>query len=409
VRFAGVKGCDEMPRQNSNGRPPQARRPIAYRSTARPRRVQAGATPEHDDAVRYGLRVAAGYAWRLIVIGIAVFFVFVALGRIQLVVGGVFVALLITALLRPLADRLARHLPRGLAVAIALIQAIIVVGGLLLLVASSAIGQFSTLARQFGSGLADIDRALSGPPLNLPTGELPRLIAQGTAWLTTNQGAVADRALGGVGTIAELFAGFTLAVFCSIFFLHSGDRMWAWFVDQMPHDRPRWNRAAGAAWMAFAGYARGIVIVAGTNAVLVCAVLLLLRVPLAFPLALLVLIAGFIPLIGAPIALTVATVVALAGRGPIAAAVILALIVIIGQFEGHVLQPLVMSRAVNLHPVVVAVSVASGTLLAGIMGAVIAVPLVAVTWAAFTQLRRQAAVPAPREPSWPDPTRALPS
>lgn len=379
-----------MPRQHSHGRPAHSRRATVRRSTAP---VGPGsaltATAPHDDAVRYGLRVAAGYAWRLIIVGIAVYFVFLALGRIQLVAGAVFVALLITALLRPLTDRLARRLPRGVAVAIALIQAIVVVGGVLVLVASSTIGQFTTLAAQFGSGLSDIDRGLSGPPLNLPTGELPRLIAQGTAWLSVNQGAVADRALGGAGTIAELFAGFTLAVFCSIFFLHSGESMWRWFLDQIPHDRPRWDRAADAAWTTFAGYARGIVVIAGTNAVLVCLVLLLLRVPLAFPLALLVLIAGFIPLVGAPIALTVATVVALAGRGPVAAAVVLALIVIIGQFEGHVLQPLVMSRAVNVHPVVVAVSVASGTVLAGVMGAVVAVPLVASSGRHSRKLRRQ--------------------
>jgi predicted PurR-regulated permease PerM len=334
--------------------------------------------------------------------------VFLALGRIQLVAGAVFVALLITALLRPLTDRLARRLPRGVAGAIALIQAVVVVGGVIALVASSAIGQFASLAAQFGSGLADIDRALSGPPLNFPTGELPRLIAEATAWLAINQGAVADRALGGAGTVAELFAGFMLAVFCSIFFLHSGERMWRWFLDQIPHDRARWDRATAAAWTAFAGYARGVVVVAGTNAVLVCLVLLLLHVPLAFPLALLVLIAGFIPLIGAPIALTVATVVALAGRGPVTAAVVLALIVVIGQFEGHVLQPLVMSRAVHLHPAVVAVSVASGTVLAGIMGAVIAVPLVAVFWATFAQLRRQTTASAPHCRDLSHPTRAVP-
>lgn len=193
------------------------------------------------------------------------------------------------------------------------------VGGVLALVASSAVGQFATLANQFGSGLSDIDRALSGRPLHLPTGELPRLIAQITAWLSTNQGAVADRALGGAGIVVELFAGFTLAVFCSIFFLHSGELLWAWILDQVPHDRTRWDRAADAAWTTFAGYARGVVVVAGTNAVLVCIVLLVLRVPLAFPLGLLVLIGGFIPLIGAPIALTAATVVALAGREPLAA------------------------------------------------------------------------------------------
>jgi predicted PurR-regulated permease PerM len=134
-------------------------------------------------------------------------------------------------------------------------------------------------------------------------------------------------------------------------------------------------------------------------------------VPLALPLTLLVLLGAFIPLIGAPIALWIATLVALAGRGPLTALAVLVLIVVIGQIEGHVLHPVIMSRAVKLHPVVVAVSVASGTVLAGIIGAVVAVPMVAVAWATFAQLRATAdddvapdpRAPDPREPDPPPP------
>ena len=130
-----------------------------------------------------------------------------------------------------------------------------------------------------------------------------------------------------------------------------------------------------------------MVIIAATNAALVCVALLLLRVPLALPLALLVFFAAFIPLIGSPIALAVATLVALAGRGPLIAVLVLVLIVVIGQIEGNLLHPMVMSRAVNLHPLAVALSVASGTVLAGVIGAVVAVPLVAVAWTIWTALK----------------------
>ena len=126
---------------------------------------------------------------------------------------------------------------------------------------------------------------------------------------------------------------------------------------------------------------------AATNAALVCVALLVLRVPLALPLSLLVFFATFLPIIGAPLALAVATVVALAGRGPLIAVFVLVLIVVIGQFESHVLQPLVMSRAVAIHPVVVVLSVACGTVLAGIIGAIVAVPLVSVAWAVRRALR----------------------
>ncbi|PZH14569.1 AI-2E family transporter, partial [Streptomyces sp. NTH33] len=128
-------------------------------------------------------------------------------------------------------------------------------------------------------------------------------------------------------------------------------------------------------------------IVAATNAVLVGAALLVLRVPLALPLMLLEFFATFVPLVGSPVALGVATVVALAGRGPLIALAVLALIVVIGQIEGHLLHPLVMSWAVRLHPLVVAVSVIAGSIVGGILGAVVAVPFVSVVWAVLRALR----------------------
>jgi predicted PurR-regulated permease PerM len=275
-------------------------------------------------------------------------------------------------------------------------------------VATSAVGQFGRLIGQFATGIREIDALLSGPPLRLPAGQLNRLSGQALGWLAENRGEVAARAANEAGVVAELFTGLALAVFCSLFFLHSGERMWGWVLGQLPVRRPRWDAAARAGWTAFAGYTRGVVFVAVSNATLVGITLGLLRVPLALPLSLLVLMGAFIPLIGAPIALAFATLVALAGRGPLTALAVLVLIVVIGQIEGHVLHPMIMSRAVKLHPVVVAVSVASGTVLAGIIGAVVAVPMVAVAWATFAQLRvtnpdARAPDPAAPEPRPPDP------
>lgn len=181
---------------------------------------------------------------------------------------------------------------------------------------------------------------------------------------------------------------FVLALFCSVFFIHSGDRQWNWFCDQLPPKaRTRVVNAGGAAWRTFTGYTHGIILVAGTNAVFVGLALFALGVPLALPLALLEFFAAFVPLIGSPIALAIAAVVALAAKGPIVAAVVLVLIVVIGQIEGHLLHPLVMSWAVRLHPVVVALSVIGGAIAAGVLGAVVAVPLVSVLWAVRQALR----------------------
>lgn len=163
--------------------------------------------------------------------------------------------------------------------------------------------------------------------------------------------------------------------------------MWVWFLNQLPaRGRSSWLVAGEAGWSTFSGYTRGTVIIAITDGLLAFVLLSILGVPLAAPLAVLVLIGAFIPLIGAPAAMVIAMIVALAANGVIQAAVVGIGIALIGQFEGHVLQPLVMGKQVSLHPVVVALAVTGGTLSAGILGAVIAVPLVSVAWAVYSRL-----------------------
>jgi predicted PurR-regulated permease PerM len=340
-----------------------------------------------DNAVHHSLRLGAAYAWRLIVVAVAVYLVFAVLAKLTLVAVAVFVGLVITALLRPLVDIFARALPRGLAVAVALLLSIFALGGVFTFVANSVAGQSAKLTAQFTHGLTEIEQSLAGAPFHLRAVDLTQLGQQLRDWVTQNGGSLAGQALGGAGVAIEVLSGLVLAVFCSVFFLASGGRIWAWLLAQAGSGGRRWDGPARAGWATFAGYTRGVVIIAATNAVLVCVALLILRVPLALPLALLTFFAAFIPLIGSPIALFVATLVALAARGPLIALLVLGLIVVIGQIEGHLLHPMVMSRAVNLHPLAVALAVASGTVLAGVIGAVVAVPLVAVTWTVWGAVR----------------------
>jgi predicted PurR-regulated permease PerM len=341
-----------------------------------------------DLEVRYGLRVAASYAWRFIVVAIAVYAIFIVLGRIKFVGVALFVGLVISALLRPVADRLNSFLPRGLAVAVAMLLGVALVAGVFTFIISSVAGQSAALTAQFSDGVTEIEHWLQNGPLHMSSAQLSSAADQARSWLSEHQGTLVGQAVGQAGVAVEVLTGMALAIFCAIFFIGGGDRMWTWFLGQVPHTvRVELDRAGRAGWGTFAGYTRGIVIVAASNATLVCVALLILRVPLALPLSLLVFFATFLPVIGAPLALAVATVVALAGRSPIIALCVLVLIVVIGQFEGHVLQPLVMSRAVAIHPVVVVVSVACGTVLAGIIGAVVAVPLVSVAWAVRQTLR----------------------
>jgi predicted PurR-regulated permease PerM len=338
------------------------------------------------------LRTAAAYAWRLIAVGVVVRVAFSVLGQFHRIAVAVFLGLVIAAVLRPVAGLLARFLPRPLAVAVALVGGILLVLGALALVGETVADQRSGLAREFVAGIDRIERRLEEPPFRLPADAFADLQSRIGSLLSDHRSTVISTALSGASRLLEVLTVLALAVFCAVFFTHSGERQWQWLCDQLPAGaRERVTVAGRAAWRTFTGYTHGILLVAGTNAVLVGVALFALGVPLAVPLALLEFVAAFIPLIGSPIALAVAAVVALATKGPLIALVVVALIVVIGQIEGHVLHPLVMSWAVRLHPVVVALAVVGGAVAAGVIGAVVAVPLVAVVWAVCQALRDRSA------------------
>ncbi|WWR52604.1 AI-2E family transporter [Streptomyces sp. SCSIO 30461] len=357
--------------------------------TARRPVRQARPVPGGEPPVAPALRTAAAYCWRLLAIGIVVYAVFSVLGRFHELTVAVFLGLVGTAALRPATDLLARVLPRPLAVALTLIGSVIVVFGILALVGETIAGEWGSLQHELGAGIGRIQHWLEQSPLALDPDALTDVQARIKGFLSEHRSALAGRALSGAGQLVEVLTTLALGLFCAVFFLHSGDRQWAWFCVQLPLSvRDRVALAGRAAWRTFTGYTHGIVLVAATNAVLVGVALHLIGVPLAVPLALLVFFAAFIPLIGSPIALTVAALVALAANGPITAAVVVGLIVVIGQIEGHVLHPIVMSWAVRLHPLVVALTVVGGAIAAGVIGAIVAVPLVSVLWAVRQALHR---------------------
>ncbi|WP_327256846.1 AI-2E family transporter [Streptomyces sp. NBC_01244] len=353
-----------------------------------PARAGSPAAARTATPVAPALRTAAGYAWRLLVVGAAAYAVFAVLGRFHEIALALFLGLVAAAMLRPPAGLLARVMPRGLAVACSLIGSLILVLGALALVGEAVAGEWPALVSEFRVGLERIQNWLQGPPLRLDAHALSDAQSKIGDYLSSHRSTLLSTALSGAGRVVAVFTVLALALFCSVFFIHSGDRHWSWFCGQLPVGvRDRVAVAGRAAWRTFTGYTHGIVLVAATNAVLVGIALYLLGVPLAVPLALLEFAAAFVPLIGSPVALGVAAVVALATKGPLVAALVVALIVVIGQIEGHLLHPLVMSWAVRLHPMVVALSVVAGAIAAGIVGAVVAVPLVSVAWAVHQSLR----------------------
>ncbi|MFI2370747.1 AI-2E family transporter [Streptomyces sp. NPDC018833] len=358
------------------------------RSPDRHERPSGAPSTAEGPRVPDSLRTAAAYAWRFLVVAAAVYGVFALLGRFHEIAVAVFLGLVVTAVLRPVADLAARFLPRPLAVAGSLLCSIGLVLGVFVLVGEVVAGERTTLVREFRIGIERIENWLEQPPFRIAPEALTDIQSRIGQLLSSHRSTVVSEALSGAGRLVEVLTVLALALFCSVFFVHSGDRQWGWFCGQLPPaTRERVTVAGRAAWRTFTGYTHGILLVAATNAILVGIALFAIGVPLALPLALLEFFAAFIPLVGSPIALAVAAVVALASEGPLIAAVVVALIVVIGQIEGQLLHPIVMSWAVRLHPVVVALSVVGGAVAAGVVGAVTAVPLVAVVWSVRQALR----------------------
>ena len=344
----------------------------------------------HEPTAPYWLQSLAGVAWRLLVVVAAIALVFYATSRVQLLFIAVFIALVFTAVLRPVVELMSRFMPRGLATALSILLGFLVLVGLLTYVGISVAGQWVDLSNQFGSGIEDLKNLLihGALPFAITNDQINQWITDGQTWLQTHSGQLASQAAAGAGSVVEVFTALALATFCTVFFLARGAEMWTWFLNQLPaRAREIWKTAAGAGWDTFSGYTRGTVIIAVTDSMLAFILLSIIGVPLAAPLAVLVLIGAFIPLVGAPAAMVVAMIAALAANGPVQAAIVGIGIALIGQFEGHVLQPLVMGKQVSLHPVAIALTITAGTITAGILGAVIAVPLVAVAWAIFSRLR----------------------
>lgn len=327
------------------------------------------------------LRIAAAYGWRVIVLCAVVYVLVMLLAQLQLVLAALFIGLVVAALLSPWVRVLESIMPRPLAVGLGFLSLVAVFVGVAAFITQSVAGEWGPLTEQFRTGVGSIQVALSQPPFNFSESDLVQGYDNARNWIGENRGQLATNVLGGFGTLVEGFAVLALGMFSAVCFLSNGSGIWSWMIGAVP--KSSFSRVDGSgqvAWRAFSGYTRGIIIVAFTNAVFVCILLLILGVPLALPLSILVFFGTFIPLVGAPIAMLVAVVVALAAKGPIIALVVLVGIALIGQFEGHVLHPLVMSKAVNLHPLAVALAVASGTLLAGLLGAVLAVPVISVLY-----------------------------
>jgi len=339
-----------------------------------------------DDArVPQGLRTAGAWSWRLLLIAAVAAVVIWLVIQFKLIVIPLLISILLAALLVPFSSFLQRHRwPRWLAITASMLGALALVGGLVTLVVFQIRGGWSELVTATLRAVDDIGGWLAGPPFNLELDDLRQTILDWWAEFSHDTSTIWSGALSVGTTTGHVLAGLLLTLFATLFLLIDGPRIWRWFLALFPsRARERTDLAARAGWTTLTSFARIQIFVAAVDAVGIALGAWILGLfyggfPLVIPIAVVVFLASFIPIVGALFSGALAVFVALVYLGPIPAVIMLAIVLLVQQIEGHVLQPLVMGTAVKVHPLAVVFAVAAGTLIGGIPGALFAVPLVAV-------------------------------
>jgi len=316
-------------------------------------------------------------------------------GRLMIVVVPVAVALLLTALFAPGVGLLVRRgVPRGLATLLVLLGGLLTVGALVYFMVRALVTGLPDLGSQLDESYTQLRTWLTS--LGLSGEQLDGMLEDGKAWFTSHQSDLAAGALGALSTAVAAVAGLALVIFVLIFFLHGGERMWRSVVSPLPsHVRPKVFEAGRRAFTDLTAFVRATLLVAVIDAVGIGIGLWVTGVPLVLPLSALVFFGAFVPIIGAFVSGLVAVLVALVAQGPLVALIVIGVVVLVQQLEGNVFEPLLVSKTVRLHPVAVILSVAVGVELAGVVGALFAVPVLAVVRAVYLSLRE----PAEEKPS----------
>lgn len=334
----------------------------------------------NDPAVPPGLRIAGAWSWRLLAVAGALGVFFYLVSYLRLLVIPLLIATLLSALLVPLKNWLVHHRwPKWLAIAVAELGTLIIVAALITLVVSQVRAGFGDLRDQTVSSVHELRDWLTGPPFNVSDSELSGYLDQAMSFIKTDSSALVSGAVSVGSTVTELFAGVLLTLFSTLFILIDGRGIWAWIVRVFPRRaRPALDGAGKAGWHTLQNFIKVQILVASIDAIGIGAGAAILQLPLAIPIAVLVFLGSFIPVIGAVATGALAVFIALVYNGWVVALIMLGIVLLVQQIEGHVLQPLVMGSAVKVHPLAVVLAVAGGSVVAGIPGALFAVPIVAV-------------------------------
>lgn len=332
---------------------------------------------------------SSAWTWRLLLLLIAAVLAVWIMVRLALVTLPVIVALILATLCVPVADWLERHgVKPALAALITVVGGLFAIGGIIAALVPTFIDQIVELRPTIDAGFENILAWLEEGPFGYDRQQLEDLMSQLSDRVSSSGGQIASGVLTGAAAVGSGIAAFALLIVLLFFFVKDRAEIGGWFLARTPERyRPAGSAVAGRAWGALSGYVHGTATIALIDAIGIGIGLAVLGVPLVLPLALLVFLGAFIPVIGALLAGLVAVLVALADGGFTAALLVLALIIVVQQIEGNILQPIIMRRAVALHPVVVLIALAAGASVAGIVGAFLSVPVAAVLAAVGNELR----------------------
>jgi len=335
------------------------------------------------------LRRLAAWSWRLLVVLTAAGLVLYLLIQLKVIVVPVIVALFLATLLVPLVSWLERrgwpHLTAVLTVfGCAVLLLVAIIAGFVPLIGNELV----TLRQRADEGVAEVQRFIASRPFGLSEDDLNRYLDQARQRFSENSTGLTRGAVQGVTVIGELLTGLILSLFLTFFFVKDSERFTRWILDFAGRHREHHLREIGSrSATAVSGYLRGQASVGAVDAVFIGIGLAVLGVPLVVPLAFLTFVAAFLPLVGAVVAGALAALVALVTKGVTTALLVVGLTLLVQQLEGHLLAPLLLGRAVALHPVVIILALAAGAILGGIIGAFLAVPIAAVVTAVGTYLR----------------------
>ncbi|MGY5884431.1 AI-2E family transporter [Modestobacter lacusdianchii] len=358
-----------------------------------------GALRAAERDVPNGLRIAAAWSWRTVAVVAALYLLLRAAGYVAVVVVPVIVALLLAALLQPGAAFLCRRgWPVSLAALTMLVVGLGVVAGIVTLVVEEFAAGYDDLASQVDEGLTQIQDFVTRT-FPVTDGQITDAVESANQAVMDNRDVLTSGALTTAATVGEVLTGTLLTLFTLFFFLMDGRQIWLWVVGLAPTNAQAYiDEAARRSWRTLISYVRATVGVAAFDAVFIGIGLVFLGTPLVVPLAALVFLGAFIPIIGSFLAGTVSVLVTLVAVGPVRALIALGIIVLVMQLESHVLQPLLLGRAVSVHPLAVVLGIGAGLLIGGIFGALIAVPVIACGNVAGTYLSRRHEGPRPPQP-----------